>query len=77
MRIRACLLALLLPVVADLRGDSIELTTGGTLRGIDLKKKGRGYVFTLESGDVVHLKAQLVGKVTRTGGREKVEFRGK
>ena len=77
MRIRACLLALLLPGVADLRGDTVELTTGGTLRGIDLKKKGQGYVFTLESGDVVYLKAELVRKMTRTGGREKVEFRGK
>ena len=77
MRIRACLLALLLPGVAELRGDSVELTTGGTLRGIDLKKKGQGYVFTLENGVVVYLKANLIGEVTRTGGREKVEFRGK
>ena len=52
MRIRACLLALLSLGVADIRGDSIELTTGRTLRGIDLKKKGQSYVFTLENGDV-------------------------
>lgn len=80
MRNRAWLLALLtlfLSVVGDVRGDSVKLTTGRTLRGIDLKKKGQGYVFTLENGDVVYLKTKMVGEVTRTGGREKVEFRSK
>ncbi len=77
MRTSACLLALLLPGAADLGADSIELTSGETLRGIDLERQGEGYVFTLESGDVVYLKAGLIGQVTKTGGREKVEFRGK
>ena len=68
--------ALLLPGIGGPRGDSIELTSGETLRGIDLEKKGEGYVFTLENGDTVYLKADLIGRVTRTQGREKVEFRG-
>jgi hypothetical protein len=81
MRTSACVRALLLPAlllpgIGGPRGDSIELTSGETLRGIDLEKKGEGYVFTLENGDVVYLKADLIGRVTRTQGREKVEFRG-
>lgn len=77
MKTRALALAIVLPLAGDLRGDSVELSTGGVLRGVDLKRKAEGYLFTLESGDVVYLKAKLVGKVTKTGGREKVEFRGR
>ncbi len=51
MRIRAFILAALVGVLGDVRGDSVELTTGGALRGIDLKKQGSGYVFTLENGE--------------------------
>jgi hypothetical protein len=56
--------------------DWVNLKGGGTLIGIDLKKKGHQYAFTVETGRVIFLDQSQVLSVVKSPRGEKVDFRG-
>jgi len=60
------------PAVADW----VNLKGGGSWRGLDLKKKGKRYAFTLETGRVIFLDRSRVLSVVKSPRDEKVDFRG-
>ena len=62
--------------VSPALADWVNLKGGGRKRGVDLKKKGKGYTFTLESGRVLFLDPGQVLSVVKSPRGEKVGFRG-
>jgi hypothetical protein len=59
------------------RADWVELKDGQSLRGIDARKRGQVYTFTLESGADIVLAASLVTGVKKSPPGETIDFRGR
>ena len=57
-------------------GDWLDLEDGRSLRGIDARKEGKRYRFTLESGIKITIPASRVVAVRKSPRDEMVEFRG-
>ena len=55
--------------------DWVTLHDGSRVRGIDYKKRGKGYLFTIENGKTVYIKAKNVASFEKSPRGEKVEFR--
>ncbi len=70
----AVLLAMLL--CASTRADWVILKDGRSYRGIDYRKHGKGYLFTVESGKTAFIQAKHVAEYRKSPPGEKVEFRG-
>lgn len=66
-----------LVVVTPLLGDWVTLRSGKTLRGLDLRKRGQMYRFTLEDGNEISFRVGDVTSVRKSAADETVEFRGK
>jgi hypothetical protein len=56
--------------------DWVTLTDGSRVRGIDYKRKGKGYLFTIENGKTVYIKARNVASFEKSPAGELVAFRG-
>ena len=69
------LLAVLFGVPAQ--ADWVTLTDGSRVQGVDYKKRGSGYLLTIESGKAVFIKAKNIVSYTKSPRGETVEFRGK
>jgi len=61
---------------SPLFGDWLLLKDGSRVRGIDLKKKGGGYLFCVETGKTVFVRAEHFAGLVKSPPGEKVEFRG-
>lgn len=61
---------------APLSADWVTLQDGTDLKGIDLKKHGKGFRFTLENGEAVFLPAGSIFYYEKSTRDETVEFRG-
>jgi hypothetical protein len=57
--------------------DWVSLHSGEYLRGIDIKRHGKDYRFTLESGETIDVAASNLRHHEKSPPAEKVEFRGK
>ena len=59
------------------RADWLELKDGRRVRGIDLKRRGSSYLFTLEDGKTVTVARTQIVSHAKSPRDEKVMFRGK
>jgi hypothetical protein len=57
--------------------DWVSLRNGDHLRGVDLKKHGKGYRFTLETGEIRYIDGKEFFHLEKSPASERLTFRGK